>query len=252
MELVEGPTLADRIAEGPIPPDEALGIALQIADALEAAHGHQIVHRDLKPANIKLKPDGTVKVLDFGIATAPESPLATSGRRSPALLTPALTQAGVLLGTAAYMSPEQARGIAVDQRADIWAFGCVLYEMLTGQSAFAGEDVTTTLARVLEREADAAALPPTLPAAVRHTIELCLEKDPSKRIADVRDVRLALTGRFETAAVPTVSSTSSSTQRGRLAWIAASIAALLAAALAIPAVRHLTAAYRQCLLQMAS
>jgi serine/threonine protein kinase/Tol biopolymer transport system component len=199
MELIEGPTLADRIAEGPIAVDESLGIARQIADALEAAHVRQIVHRDLKPANIKLRPDGTVKVLDFGIATAPESVVPTSGQRSPTLLTPALTEVGVLLGTAAYMSPEQARGRAVDQRADIWAFGCVLYEMLTGQPAFGGEDVTTTLARVLEREVGMAELPSTLPSSVRHTIELCLEKDPRERIADIRDVKLALAGRLETA-----------------------------------------------------
>jgi serine/threonine-protein kinase len=199
LELVEGATLADRIAQGPIPYDEALGIAMQVAGALEAAHGRGIVHRDLKPANIKVRPDGTVKVLDFGIATAPESPIATSGRRSPALLTPALTEAGILLGTAAYMSPEQARGKPVDERADIWAFGCLLYEMLTGQPAFGGEDVTTTLARVLEREANVSALPTTASAAVRHTINLCLEKNPRRRIADIRDVRLALEGQFETA-----------------------------------------------------
>jgi eukaryotic-like serine/threonine-protein kinase len=239
MELIEGPTLADRIAQGPIPVDEALHIAMQIANALEAAHEHNIVHRDLKPANIKLRPDGTVKVLDFGIATAPDSPVATSGRRSPALLTPALTEAGVLLGTAAYMSPEQARGRAVDQRADIWAFGCVLYEMLTGQPAFGAEDVTTTLARVLEREANTSALAPTVPAAVRHTVELCLEKDPSRRIADIRDVRLALTGRFETAAPPAPSSVTAPAPRGRLAWIVAAVAVLVAAALAVPAVRAL-------------
>jgi serine/threonine-protein kinase len=145
-----------------------------------------------------VRPDGTVKVLDFGIATAPESPIATSGRRSPALLTPALTEAGILLGTAAYMSPEQARGKPVDERADIWAFGCLLYEMLTGQPAFGGEDVTTTLARVLERETNMDALPRSIPSTVRRTIKLCLEKDPRKRIADIRDVRLALGGTFET------------------------------------------------------
>jgi serine/threonine-protein kinase len=198
MELVEGPTLGDRIANGPIAYAEAIGIALQVADALEAAHGRGIVHRDLKPANIKVRPDGTVKVLDFGIATAPESPIATSGRRSSALLTPALTEVGVLLGTAGYMSPEQARGRPVDDRADIWAFGCLLYEMLTGQPSFGGEDSTSTLARVLEREADLTALPPDLPPAVRQTIKLCLEKNLKKRVADIRDVRLALEGAFET------------------------------------------------------
>jgi eukaryotic-like serine/threonine-protein kinase len=198
MELVEGPTLADRIAHGPIPCDEALGIALQVADALEAAHGKGIVHRDLKPANVKVRPDGTVKVLDFGIATAPGSPIATSGRDSPAHLTPALTEAGILLGTAAYMSPEQARGRPVDERADIWAFGCLLYEMLTGQPAFGGEDVTTTLARVLEREPNTRLLPAAVTPAVRYTIRLCLAKDARKRISHIRDVRLALAGVFGT------------------------------------------------------
>jgi Tol biopolymer transport system component len=194
MELVEGPTLADRIATGPIAAEEALQIALQIADALEAAHERSIVHRDLKPANVKLKPNGMVKVLDFGIATAPESPIVTSGRHSPTLLTPALTEAGVLLGTAAYMSPEQARGRGVDARADVWAFGCVLFEMLTGQPAFGGEDVTTTVARVLEREPNLAALPAATPAPMKRAIELCLRKDPRKRLHSIGDVRLGLEG----------------------------------------------------------
>jgi len=196
MELVEGPTLADRIEQGAIPSDEALGIAMQIAEALEAAHGQNIVHRDLKPANIKLRPDGTVKVLDFGIAKALEPENLTSGQQSPILTTPA-TQVGVILGTAAYMSPEQARGKLVDERADIWAFGCVLYEMLTGQPVFGGEDVTITLARVVDRDTDLDSLPATTSAAVRHTIRLCLQKNPKERVADIRDVRLALRGAFE-------------------------------------------------------
>jgi len=198
MELVEGPTLAHRLMQGPIPVDEALNIAVQIADALEAAHERGIVHRDLKPANIKLRPDGTVKVLDFGIAKVLAPPNATSGRQTPApFTTPAMTELGVILGTAAYMSPEQARGKPVDERADIWAFGCVLYEMLTGQAAFGGEDVTMTLARVLERNTDVTSMPGTISPAVRHTIKLCLEKDPKRRISDIRDVRLALEGAFE-------------------------------------------------------
>ena len=197
MELVEGPTLADRIAAGPIAVDEALGIATQIAAALEAAHAQGIVHRDLKPANVKVRPDGTVKVLDFGIAKA----LATtsiSGPQAAPLTTPAMTQAGLVLGTAAYMAPEQARGKTVDERADIWAFGTVLYEMLTGQPAFGGEDVTLTLARVLERPPDYGLLPKSVTPAVRRTLDLCLEKDARWRIADIRDVRLVLAGRFET------------------------------------------------------
>ena len=196
MELVEGPTLADRIEEGAFPVDEALGIAMQIAQGLEGAHSHGIVHRDLKPANIKLRPDGTVKVLDFGIAKALEPDLLTSAPKSPMLTTPA-TMAGVILGTAAYMSPEQARGKPVDQRADIWAFGCVLYEMLTGQPAFGGEDVPLTLARVLDRDTDMDSLPAAISPAVRQTIQLCLQKDVRMRVADIRDVRLALEGAFE-------------------------------------------------------
>ena len=200
MELIEGPTLADRIADGPLPADEALGIAMQIADALEAAHGQNIVHRDLKPANIKLKDDGTVKVLDFGIAKALDI-RTLSGPEAPALTTPAMTQAGIILGTAAYMSPEQARGRAVDQRADIWAFGCLLYEMLTGQPAFAGEDIAITLARILTNNTDLKSLPAAVSPAVRQTIELCLQKDARKRIADIRDVKLALEGVFDTVSV---------------------------------------------------
>jgi serine/threonine-protein kinase len=167
-----------------------------VADALEAAHDRQIVHRDLKPANIKLKPDGTIKVLDFGIAKAVDAQ-AISGGRTPAVVTPAVTETGVILGTAAYMSPEQARGKPVDQRTDIWAFGCLLFEMLTGQPAFGGEDVMLTLARVLDRDTDLSSVPGTISPAVRHTIKLCLEKNPKKRIADIRDVRLALEGTFE-------------------------------------------------------
>jgi serine/threonine-protein kinase len=191
MELVDGPTLADRIAQGALPADEALNIAMQIAAALEAAHERQIVHRDLKPANIKIRSDGMVKVLDFGIAKAIETRI-MSGPQAPALTTPAMTQAGVVLGTAAYMSPEQARGRPVDERADIWAFGCVLYEMLTGQAAFGGEDATSTVARVLEREPDMRDLPRGVAPSVRRTIELCLQKDPKKRIRHVSDVRHAL------------------------------------------------------------
>ncbi|HEY5623865.1 MAG TPA: protein kinase [Gammaproteobacteria bacterium] len=198
MELVEGPTLEDRIKQGALPADESLSIAMQIAEAVEAAHGRNIVHRDLKPANIKLRPDGVVKVLDFGIAKALEPETVTSEPASPMMTTPA-TQVGVILGTAAYMSPEQAKGKPVDQRADIWAFGCVLYEMLTGQPAFAGEDVPSTLARVLEREPDADSLPASLPPAVERAVSLCLQKDLGKRIADIRDVKLALAGAFETA-----------------------------------------------------
>jgi eukaryotic-like serine/threonine-protein kinase len=204
MELVEGPTLAERIVATPIPIDEALTIARQIAESLEAAHEQGIVHRDLKPANVKIREDGTVKVLDFGLAKALEpaavsrSISPSSMTMSPTITTPAMTQVGFILGSAAYMSPEQARGRAVDRRADIWAFGCVLYEMLTGKRAFDAEDVSLTLARVLERDVDLTALPATVPARVRQIIAVCLRKDPRQRVQSIGDVQLVLEGAFET------------------------------------------------------
>ena len=199
MELVDGETLADRIARGPISIDEALPIAKQIAEALEAAHEQGIIHRDLKPANIKVPEDGTVKVLDFGLAKAvdPATGSSPGASMSPTLSLHA-TMAGVILGTAAYMSPEQARGKTVDKRADIWAFGAVLYEMLTGTRAFDDEDVSMTLSKVLQREPDFDALPPTVPARVGQALRVCLRKDPKQRAGDIRDVRLALEGAFET------------------------------------------------------
>jgi serine/threonine protein kinase len=161
MELVEGEDLSERIARGAMPLDEALPIAKQIAEALEGAHEQGVIHRDLKPANIKVRADGTVKVLDFGLAKALDQDVKTSrpqAANSPTITTPAMTQAGMILGTAAYMSPEQAKGRAVDKRADIWAFGVVLYEMLTGTRAFAGEDITDTIVAVISKEPDWAAL----------------------------------------------------------------------------------------------
>ncbi len=162
LELVEGPTLADRIRLGPIPVNEAIPIARQIAEALEAAHEQGIVHRDLKPANVKLRPDGTVKVLDFGLAKSLEPVVGRSGdvAASPTITSPAMTAMGIILGTAAYMSPEQAKGQAADKRSDVWAFGAVLYEMLSGRRAFRGDDVSDTLALVLKGEPDWSALPP--------------------------------------------------------------------------------------------
>ena len=188
MELVEGETLADRISRGPIPLDEALSIAKQIAEALEAAHEQGIIHRDLKPANIKVRPDGTVKVLDFGLAKLAESPGSSTSDASlsPTITSPALmTGVGVLLGTAAYMSPEQAKGRAADKRSDIWAFGCVLYEMLTGKRCFEGEDVADTLAFVLTKQPDWSALPPTTPPLIGTLLRRCLEKDRRKRIGGI-------------------------------------------------------------------
>ena len=211
MELVEGPTLADRIAQGPIPVDEALPIAKQIAEALEAAHERGIIHRDLKPANIKVRPDGTVKVLDFGLAKALDSsneqnvpdvpgneapPYGLSV--APTATSPALmTGVGVLLGTAAYMSPEQARGNSVDERADIWAFGCVLYEMLTGRQAFPGNTISDSIASILTKEPDWTALPPATPTLLRRLLRRCLVKNARERLHDMSDVRLDLADAFQ-------------------------------------------------------
>jgi Tol biopolymer transport system component len=203
LELVEGPTLADRIAQGPIPLDEALPIARQIAEALEAAHAHGVIHRDLKPANIKVRPDGTVKVLDFGLAKALEPDVVGAGlsrpdSMSPTITSPAATRLGVILGTAAYMSPEQARGKPVDKRSDIWGFGCVLYEMLTGERAFPGEGVMETLAAVIHEEPRWGSLPAHVPTRVRATLQQCLQKDPRQRLHDIGDVRLMLEGALDT------------------------------------------------------
>ena len=198
LELVEGPTLADRIAQGALPLDEALPIARQIVEALEAAHEQGIIHRDLKPANIKLRPDGTVKVLDFGLAKALSRTDGNTSSRpdvtaSPTLLSPAtMTSAGVILGTAAYMAPEQARGKAVDRRADIWAFGCVLYEMLTGRRTFEGEEVTDTLAGILRGEPDWGALPSSTPHVIRRLLRRCLAKNPRERLQSIGDARLEI------------------------------------------------------------
>ena len=214
LELVEGPTLAERIQEGPIPVEETLAISRQITEALEAGHGTGIIHRDVKPANVKLKEDGTVKVLDYGLAKALEgdTPSADSKlSQSPTRLRqgyggagPARhgTQVGVILGTAAYMSPEQAKGKRVDERADIWAFGAVVYEMLTGDRAFAGEDVSDTLAAVLRAAPDFDALPAETPESLRLVLRLCLSKDVTERFQSIGDVRLALEGAFETTATP--------------------------------------------------
>jgi eukaryotic-like serine/threonine-protein kinase len=199
MELVEGPTLADRIAQGPIAVDEALAIARQITEALEAAHEQGIIHRDLKPANIKLQRDATVKVLDFGLAKALDPVAADMNvTDSPTVMSPAMTGVGTLLGTAAYMSPEQARGRAADRRADIWAFGCVLYEMLSGRRAFEGADVADTLANVLKLDPDWNRLPPTTSLRVRSALRACLQKDPKQRPGDAQTVRLVLDGTFDT------------------------------------------------------
>ena len=192
LELVEGPTLAERLLRGPLPIAEAVRIARQIADALEAAHERGVVHRDLKPQNIKVKPDGTVKVLDFGLAKAAVA-AASDADVSPILTAPMDgTREGIILGTISYMSPEQARGHAVDKRTDIWAFGCVLYEMLTGRAAFAGETISDTLAAVLKQEPAWQALPADTPPGIRSLLRRCLKKDPVDRLHDIADARIEI------------------------------------------------------------
>jgi serine/threonine protein kinase len=239
MELVEGPTLADRIAQGgrqiaglrkgPLPLEEALAIARQIADALDAAHEKGIVHRDLKPANIKIKPDGTVKVLDFGLAKVTESsdagPLPED---SPTLTPEAATRTGTILGTAAYMSPEQARGKAADKRTDIWSFGAVLYEMLSGQRAFGGESSSDILAAVLKVDPDWSLLPNKTPAAIRGLIRRCLTKDRRQRLQAIGDARIVIEECLS-GAVPEMRETAP-VRRSIVPWAAAAVLAIIAVA----------------------
>ncbi len=229
MELVEGPTVAERLARGPLPVDDAIAIAKQIADALEAAHERGIVHRDLKPANIKVDDHGTVKVLDFGLAKAIEQ---GSGIRdqgsggladSPTITSPAMTQAGLILGTAAYMSPEQAKGRPVDKRSDVWAFGCVLYEMLTGTRAFGGEDVTDTIAAVVRGEPDWTKLPASTPSQIRLLLKRCLEKDRKARISDIGVARFLLDEKLAATEAPAHPSS-------RISAIVGAMAAVMVAA----------------------
>jgi Tol biopolymer transport system component len=195
LELVEGPTLLDRLASGPLPLEEALPIARQIAEALDAAHERGVIHRDLKPANIKIGPNDTVKLLDFGLARMADSgtgPAESGGASQSPTILQGMTGAGFIMGTASYMSPEQARGKPLDRRADIWAFGCVLYELLTGCQAFPGESVTDTLAAVLKSDPDWSRLPAGTPTPIRHLLRRCLQKDPQLRLRDIGDARLEI------------------------------------------------------------
>jgi serine/threonine protein kinase len=220
LELVEGPTLADRIARGPIPQDEALAIAAQVIEAMEYAHERNIVHRDLKPANIKVTPEGDVKVLDFGLAKAISDPAPATDSSDSPTLDMGRTEIGMILGTPAYMSPEQASGKAADRRADIWSFGAVLYEMLAGKRAFEGESVSHTLASVLKVEPDFNALPASTPVAIRNLIRRCLTKDPKQRLQAIGEARIILENpRTEEAAAPVSSS--------KRAWLWPAIAAAL-------------------------
>ncbi|HTC88655.1 MAG TPA: serine/threonine-protein kinase, partial [Bryobacteraceae bacterium] len=225
MELIDGAGL-----KGPLPVDEALGIARQIAAGLEAAHERGIIHRDLKPANIKLTPNGVVKILDFGLAKSVDTNSAATPGSNPTIsptLSMHMTQAGMILGTAAYMSPEQARGKVVDKRTDIWAFGVVLHEIITGKRLFEGEDLTETLACVVKDQPDLSGVP----ANVRRLLERCLEKDPKKRLRDIGDLDLLL----EEASAPPAATAPS---RSRLGWVAWAVAGLMTLALAALAFFH--------------
>ncbi len=198
MELVEGETLAQRIGNGALPVEESLAICRQVSEGLEAAHEKGVVHRDLKPANVMITEGDKVKILDFGLAKALSDETQTVDSSQSPTLTEAMTRPGVILGTAAYMSPEQAKGKSVDKRADIWAFGCILYECLTGKRAFEGETVTETLAAILRGEPDWNALPETVPSTIRFVLHRCLEKDAHRRFRDSADTRILMEGGTET------------------------------------------------------
>ena len=232
LQLIEGPTLADKIAQGAIPVEDTLKIALQIAEGLEAAHEKGVIHRDLKPANIKITPEGQVKILDFGLAKALEGDAPDSSLSQSPTLTHAATQAGVILGTAAYMAPEQARGHAVDKRTDIWAFGCVLYEMLSGKVAFPGDDITDILAAIVRAEPVWSALPDGSHPRLRESLERCLEKDPKTRWHHIADVRIDIE-RIQadtTGLLQPANQTTPRTWRRLLPW-AAGVAGVILAAL---------------------
>ena len=233
MELVEGDDLSQRLARGRIPLDEALPIARQLAEALAAAHEQGIIHRDLKPSNIKVRADGTVKVLDFGLAKAMEpADRAQPVSNSPTITAPVKTEAGVILGTAAYMSPEQARGRPVDKRADIWAFGCVLFELLTGKPAFLRDTVSDTLAAVLGTEPDWSTLSAAVPSSLRLLVQRCLEKERQRRVGDISTAIFLLNEPLASAPAAPAGAANPPAGRSRTGRNLAVVAAMVMAAVA--------------------
>jgi hypothetical protein len=229
MELVEGPTLAERLERQPLAMDEALAIAGQLVSALDAAHDRGIIHRDLKPANIKLRDDGTVKVLDFGLAKVVDGGGPSTDSSMSPTLSIAGTRVGVILGTAAYMAPEQARGRAVDKRADVWAFGCVLFEMLAGRKPFDGGDISEVLAGVIKAEPDWSLLPSETPPPVRRLLKRCLQKDPKRRLRDIGDAAAEIDDALNAPAASSSSPGTPSRTRERIAWSAALLVTAAAA-----------------------
>src|SRR5262249_13429883 len=234
LELVEGETLSERIQRCPIPIDEALQAAKSICEALEAAHENGMTHRDLKPENIKLKPNGDVKVLDFGLARVREYENNSAGlSNSPTLMSASMP--GMIMGTAAYMSPEQAKGKEADRVSDIWAFGCVFYEMLTGRAAFEGETISEIFAGVLKGEPDWNRLPPETPPAIRQLLRRCLQKNRTRRLHDMADARIEIEEADTEPAAQSVMSPSTRS-RDRMGWTVATLSLIGMAVLAIPAV----------------